>query len=45
MKTRLREHIAACDEADIFEAVDEDDKKNDNGLPLHHLKTGHDFDF
>mmetsp|Transcript_38992 Transcript_38992/g.50408 ORF Transcript_38992/g.50408 Transcript_38992/m.50408 type:complete len:196 (-) Transcript_38992:204-791(-) len=44
LKTRLREHIAACDEADIFEAVDEDDK-NDNGLPLHHLKTGHDFDF
>ena len=44
LKTRIREHIAACDEADIFKAVDKDEK-NDNGLPLHHLNTGHEFDF
>ena len=28
----------------FFEAVDEDEK-NDTGLPLHHLKTKHEFDF
>ena len=44
LKTRVREHMAACDEADLFEAVEEDEK-NDTGLPLHHLSTGHEFDF
>ena len=39
-----KEHLTSCDEADIFDAVEENEK-NDMGLPLHHLQTGHVFDF